>query len=297
MSEKKESSKLSTSKATGIIALVFLAIGYQTALFVHKAAVTGIAANRDSPDTVFVLLDSCHLERSLKGEAEKPHSKVEYKAYRKASTHSKVANAVRSSTSKRSYESFHFDPNTASIETLQRLGFSQRQAESIDNYRQKGGRFRRKQDFAKSYVVADSVYRRLEPFIDIPLVDLNSADSAAFDALPGIGPYYAAKMVSYREELGGYSYPEQLMDIYRFDDEKFNALKDLITVSPAKPFPLWTAPEDSLRAHPYIRNRAHGVVLFRDNNPKDKWTVANLQAAGVLSPTDASRLARCNIQD
>ena len=39
---------------TGIIALVFMIIGYQTALFVHHAAVMKITANRDEPDTVYV---------------------------------------------------------------------------------------------------------------------------------------------------------------------------------------------------------------------------------------------------
>jgi DNA uptake protein ComE-like DNA-binding protein len=50
-------------------------------------------------------------------------------------------------------------------------------------------------------------------------VDLNLADSAAFDALPGIGGWFASKMIEHRKALGGYSYKEQLMDIYRFDQE------------------------------------------------------------------------------
>ena len=36
----------------GVVALVFMIIGYQTALFVHSAAVMKIEANRDRPDTV-----------------------------------------------------------------------------------------------------------------------------------------------------------------------------------------------------------------------------------------------------
>jgi hypothetical protein len=53
MSAKKENG-ISRSAVVGIVALVFLIIGYQTALFVHSAAVAKIAANRDEPDTVFV---------------------------------------------------------------------------------------------------------------------------------------------------------------------------------------------------------------------------------------------------
>lgn len=51
---KEKNSGLSGSFVTGAVAMVFLVIGYQTALFVHSAAVTRIAANRDCPDTVFV---------------------------------------------------------------------------------------------------------------------------------------------------------------------------------------------------------------------------------------------------
>ena len=51
---KKKRSSLNGSFVTGAIALVFLIIGYEVALFVHKAAVTRIAANRDAPDTVYV---------------------------------------------------------------------------------------------------------------------------------------------------------------------------------------------------------------------------------------------------
>ena len=179
-----------------------------------------------------------------------------------------------------------------------RLGFTQKQAQSIDNYCKKGGRFRRKSDFAKSYVVEDSVFRRLEKYIDIPKIDINSADSVTFMSLPGIGKFFAGKMVSYRKELGGYSYPEQLMDIWHFDQEKFDNLKDLIKLDTVAtpPYSLWTLPEKDLASHPYIGKRAaRSIVLFRDNSPKSDWTVANLQKAGILPPDKAAKLARCRI--
>ena len=185
-----------------------------------------------------------------------------------------------------------------SVNDLRRLGFSLKQAESIDNYRKKGGKFRRKEDFAKSYVVADSVYRRLEKYIDIPLLDINRADSAEFDALPGIGGYFAAKMVEYRSRLGGYSCKEQLMEIYHLDNEKYSRFSDLITVGEFRPFRLWTMPADSLKLHPYIRNwkTANAIVLYRDNNPRELWTVEGLRNAGILDDAAAVRLSRCRIE-
>ena len=308
MSKDPQPKQASSSFIIGAIALVFLAIGYQTALLVHRAATLHIASARDRPDTVYVIdpATASHLiGDSYDGSAPLPgpqRHQGQQTVVKRNSAHSGPVRQVREQQAERErsrgkVESFRFDPNTVSIEDLIRLGFSPRQAEAIDNYRSKGGRFRRKEDFAKSYVVEDSVYRRLEPFINIPRLDINRADSAAFDALPGIGGYYAAKMVAYRRELRGYSYPEQLMDLYRFDREKFDGLKDLITTGPSEPYPLWSLPEDSLSTHPYIsRQAAHGIVLFRQHNSPEACSGEALANAGILSPEDASRLSRCRIE-
>lgn len=296
-SSEKKKSGLSESFVIGVIAIVFLIIGYQTALFIHRAAVMKITANRDEPDTVYVRIPMSR--DSIAGRSESEISGEETEIVRSYASHSRRAQTVRTNVPRKTVETFRFDPNTASVEDLCRLGFSPKQAQSIDNYRKKGGRFRRKEDFAKSYVVADSIFRRLEAYIDIPLVDLNVADSAAFDALPGIGGWFATKMIEHRKALGGYSYKEQLMDIYRFDQEKFDGLKDLITVSPenAVPYPLWTLPADSLRAHPYIRNleTAKAIVLYRENTPPDRWTIEALRDAGILTVEQYNRLSPCLI--
>ena len=317
--EGKEGGRLSASFVTGAIALAFLITGYQTALFMHRAAVLKIVSDADRPDTVYVWAEGVGPADSYVGgdasggsssgrdtgavQGRSPsggrlESPPNGAHVRRNAPHAPAIQAVREHYLPRSYESFPFDPNTVSVGDLQRLGFSRKQAEAIDNYRQKGGRFRRKDDFAKSYVVADSVYERLAPFIDIPLLDLNAADSAAFDALPGIGPYYAARMAAYRKELGGYSFKEQLMDIRGMDADRYAGLQDLVEVGPSRPFPLWSAPEDSLALHPYIdRRAARGIVLYRDNNPCSEWTVEKLGKAGILNADLAEKLRRCRIAD
>lgn len=284
---KEKKSGLSESFIIGVIALVFLIVGYQTALFIHNAAVVKIAGDRDRPDTVYVYAD----------RTEDPSDKGNAVIVRKNHSHSERVQAVRDNVPRRKVESFPFNPNTVSIDDLCRLGFTVKQAESIGKYRASGGRFRRKEDFRKSYVVSDSIYRRLEKYIDIPLVDLNTADSAAFDALPGIGGWFALKILEHRKALGGYSYKEQLMDIYRFDQEKFDGLSDLVVVDleTVTPYPLWSLPADSLRKHPYIVDyeTARAIVLFRDNNPQELWTIEELTKAGVIGEEAASKLSRC----
>lgn len=287
---REKKSGLSESFIIGVIAMVFLIVGYQTALFIHHSAVVKIAASQDDPDTVYIY------QQVQEQSIGNPPALV----IRKNTAHSPRIETVRRNIPLRRVETFHFDPNTVSLDDLCRLGFSPKQAESIDKYRKSGGRFRRKEDFRKSYVVSDSIYRRLEQYIDIPLIDLNTADSAAFDALPGIGGWFASEMIAHRKALGGYSYKEQLMDIYRFDQEKYDGLSDLITVLPeyVTPYPLWSLPVDSLKSHPYIREyeTARSIVLFRDNNPRELWTVDALQNAGIISPEFAEKLSGCVLE-
>ena len=292
MEEGKRQKTLKSSFTTGAIALVFLIIGFEVALFVHKAAVTRLVADRDRPDTVYIV------QRPKPKATAEEEEEMETVTVRKPSEHSPEAVRVREKAARRPVETFRFNPNTASLEDLMRLGFSEKQAQSILNYRAKGGRYRRPSDFAKSFAVADSVFDRLEPYIDIPRVDINRADSAAFETLPGIGPYFAAKMVSYRASLRGYSTPEQLMDIYHFDREKYDGLKDLITCSKPEPYPLWTLPEADLARHPYIsRDEAHSIVLYRTHQPRETWTLEGLKKAGVLSEEHHRQLSKCVLEN
>ena len=295
---KSEEKRPSESFVMGVVALVFLVIGYQESLFVHRAAVLKIEANRDRPDTVYVYRE-IFSEHSAPAAVAHTQNVSEEKVVKRVAEHSPKVAAVRENLPRKKVETFRFDPNTVSHEDLCRLGFSPKQAQSIIAYRQKGGRFRRKTDFAKSYVVADSVYSRLEPFIVIPLLDLNLADSADFDALPGIGGWFASKMIAHREALKGYSYKEQLMDIWKFDRQKYDALSDLITVDSLNitPYHLWTLPADSLCRHPYIRNyeTARAIVLFRESTPSEKWSVSAIEKAGILTSEYAGKLSRCKI--
>ena len=298
MEEGKRQKTLKSSFTTGAIALVFLVIGFEIALFVHKAAVSRLVANRDHPDTVYVVE---RIREKVPADpattAEPAMEETDTVFTRRSGSHSPEAVRVREKAARRPVETFRFNPNTVSLDDLMRLGFSEKQAQSIINYREKGGRFRRPADFAKSYVVADSVFDRLAPYIDIPRIDINKADSTAFETLPGIGPYFASKMVSYRASLGGYSHPEQLLEIYHFDREKYDGLKDLITCSKPAPYPLWTLSERDLARHPYIsKDEAHSIVLYRTHQPRDQWTVEGLHKAGILTEEHYEKLSRCVLE-
>jgi competence protein ComEA len=61
-------------------------------------------------------------------------------------------------------------------------------------------------------------------------VDLNTATVAQLDALPGVGPALAQRILAYRTEHGGFRSVDDLRKVPGIGDAKFAQLKDLVTV-------------------------------------------------------------------
>lgn len=55
-----------------------------------------------------------------------------------------------------------------------------------------------------------------------PPMDLNSCDSAQLESLPGIGPVLSARIIKYRNLLGGFVSVDQLREVYGLPEETFN---------------------------------------------------------------------------
>ncbi len=93
---------------------------------------------------------------------------------------------------------FRFNPNTITLDSLQLLGFTQRQAQTILNYRSKGGKFRRREDFARMYTVDSAMYASLEGYIFIPDKDSVAGKNSPVrkKGAPGTGNASAGEMVS-----------------------------------------------------------------------------------------------------
>ena len=61
-------------------------------------------------------------------------------------------------------------------------------------------------------------------------VNLNTADAAALQTLSGIGESKAQAILAYREEHGGFSSIEELMDVPGIKENTFIKIKDKIAV-------------------------------------------------------------------
>lgn len=62
------------------------------------------------------------------------------------------------------------------------------------------------------------------------VVDLNAADAATLETLPGIGPALAERILAWREEHGRFATVEDLLDISGIGDAKFADLQPRVRV-------------------------------------------------------------------
>jgi len=61
-------------------------------------------------------------------------------------------------------------------------------------------------------------------------MNLNSADAAAFEALPRVGPALAQRIVDWREAHGGFTQVDQLLQVAGIGAKTLEGFRDLVTV-------------------------------------------------------------------
>ncbi len=180
---------------------------------------------------------------------------------------------------------FVFNPNTVSLSELIKLGFKEKTAGTFIKFREKGFKFKQKEDLKKIYGVSDYLYNMLEPYILIDavgknsvsssvnttndinaktypekksapkkIIELNSCDSLALLDLKGIGPSYAKRILKYRSMMGGFVNVEQLKEVYGFTDELFLEIKPYIKVDASliKKININTDDFKTINKHPYL---------------------------------------------
>lgn len=184
-----------------------------------------------------------------------------------------------------------FNPNTAYREELISIGLRPAVVMNLLKYRNAGGRFKRPEDLRKIYGMNDSVFRLIKDYIIIEadisvntaflaserpetlrpisknlpeIIELNSADSFELKQLKGIGPVFAARIIKYRDLLGGFYSHEQLKEVYGMDSSRFRLLlkQTKIDTQLIRKINLNSGEIHFLNSHPYINTYHFRSLLY-----------------------------------
>lgn len=211
-----------------------------------------------------------------------------------------------------SAEMFAFDPNTLDEAGFVRLGLPPRTARTIINYRSKGGRFRKPDDLRKIYTLRPEDADRLVPFVQIAgmqlatsgyiaqrsevrpqiQIDINAADAATLEQLPGIGQVLSERIVRYREALGGFYSVQQLKEVSGINEQLFEQIRLHLMLQSGKHqrWSLATITKEQLSQHPYCsKATAEAIIRFRQSKGGIR-SVEELKAITEVSPEILARL-------
>jgi len=177
-----------------------------------------------------------------------------------------------------------FDPNSVREDQLLAMGLPEKVISNILSYRNAGGKFYKPDDLGRIYGMSKDLFRQLKPFIIIQeteeaetqpeessakiiiQTELNAAGEEELMALPGIGKVYAGRIIAYRDKLGGFRFPSQLLEVYGMDSIRYNGIKDLLVADTLllRKLDLNRAGYQELVSHPYLTSRdANAILSYR----------------------------------
>jgi len=139
---------------------------------------------------------------------------------------------------------------------------------------------------------ANTYTRRPERETVYKVVDLNSCDSASLEALPGIGPVLSARIIRYRNLLGGYAVVDQLKEVYGLSEETFNLISSRVKADPSrvKKININSAEYKQLLRLPYFeKGEVTGIVKYREGRGRI-GNMEELVNKGIIAEKTAERV-------
>ncbi len=146
---------------------------------------------------------------------------------------------------------FRFNPNTISAENWIKLGLTEKQIRTIQNYLTKGGRFYDKEDFRKIYGIRTRQFQHLKPYIDLPAESQYAQEYKnnypekkqiqyfEFDPntvtheqlmLLGFSDKQSSAICSYREQGARFREKADFKKVYVVSETKYNELESFIAI-------------------------------------------------------------------
>lgn len=203
---------------------------------------------------------------------------------------------AKSGSSKKKFQHTIFDPNILDVEGWIALGFTEKQASVIVNYRDRNlkGSFKTLEDIKNCFVISAEKFEELKPFIklnpstmaknsedkkpefkqektDFSKTDMNSITFKQLLEF-GLDEKSAGSMIGFRKKLGGFMTKEQILETYNIDKELVQKLLSIAPLDNSKVerYSLVDAPEEWLKNHPYFKYSADKIIYYRVTNPDDK---------------------------
>lgn len=177
---------------------------------------------------------------------------------------------------------FPFNPNHMDQELGTKLGLTEKQVQTIRNYLNKGGSFKKKEDFRKMYCISDAEYKILAPYIEFQkpekkpkliyhTVQLNRCDSADLVTNLHLPSYLARRIIKFRNALGNFHSKVQMKEVYGLSQKTYLRIAPYLKCDSTlvHKIDLNNVPFKQLLHHPYlnyentlkitkIRDRLHG---------------------------------------
>ena len=217
-------------------------------------------------------------------------------------------------------ELFYFDPNTLDKDGWKKLGIRDKTITTIKNYISKGGKFYEPADIGKIWGMRKEDAERLIPYVQIknsepafkkdepktnfvyekkrsnyyaPPIDINTADTSAFIALPGIGNKLANRIISFRNKLGGFYKVEQVKETFGLPDSTYEKIKQrlMLTNPSVKQININTADIDELKAHPYIRYYVGNAIIQYRNQHGNYSSVDEIKKVALMTDSIFQKVA------
>jgi|GEM_PF-891697 len=181
-----------------------------------------------------------------------------------------------------------FDPNTVLKEELLSFGIPEKIINRMIKFRGVGGKFAEPEDLENVYGMKKAWVEQLLPWMEIvqperidpdkinlnkkkvkkkenPITDINTANFEDWQNLIGIGPYYADKIMGYREKLGGFISVDQILETNGLPDSvKQSILPALRTSDIFRKIKINSLSTKEMATHPYITwKEANAISNYR----------------------------------
>jgi DNA uptake protein ComE-like DNA-binding protein len=180
--------------------------------------------------------------------------------------------------------SVRFNPNKYSKNDWMKLGLSEKQANVVLKFTSRG--IYSNEQLKKIFVIPEQLYNLIKDSTfyepksftndfkneskvekQIVLVEINSASQEELESIPGIGSFYAKNIIKQRQRLGGFYKKEQLLEVWKFDGEKYDAIEKYVKVNTQEiqKIKLNSVKVEELKSHPYLDwNKANSIIKIRE---------------------------------